>query len=168
MFKISKLVNLSSTPRQLLAHYVGVTSHKARVSLNLVKVCAALLRRAWQHDASKFYEPEASMFAKVTPELADVTYGSEEYDRLKKQLAYALQHHYRHNSHHPEHFEGGIGEMGILDVVEMLCDWAAATHRHDDGDLDSSIEHNAEEYGYTERSAEKFREFYEETGMEGK
>jgi hypothetical protein len=29
--------------------------------------------------------------------------------------------------------------MTLVDVVEMLCDWKAATERHDDGDLERSL-----------------------------
>ena len=36
----------------------------------------------------------------------------------------------------------------LLDVIEMLCDWKAATMRHADGDLGKSIRINAERYGF--------------------
>ena len=54
----------------------------------------------------------------------------------------ALKHHYEVNSHHPEHFDNGINDMTIIDVIEMLCDWCAATDRHEDGDIIQSIKHN--------------------------
>jgi hypothetical protein len=38
--------------------------------------------------------------------------------------------------------------MTLLDVIEMLADWKAATMRHDDGDLAKSIVMNAERFGY--------------------
>jgi hypothetical protein len=38
--------------------------------------------------------------------------------------------------------------MSLLDVIEMLADWKAATERHADGDLDRSITHNPERFGY--------------------
>jgi hypothetical protein len=60
----------------------------------------------------------------------------------------ALQHHYEVNRHHPEHFPNGIDDMNLLDVIEMLADWKAATLRHADGDLDRSITQNAERFGY--------------------
>jgi hypothetical protein len=62
----------------------------------------------------------------------------------------ALHHHYNSNSHHPENHAGGIRDMTLLDVTEMLCDWKAATERHADGDLRRSIEQNAERFGYGE------------------
>ena len=36
--------------------------------------------------------------------------------------------------------------MHIVDVLEMLCDWKAATLRHDDGDIMRSIEINAKRF----------------------
>lgn len=41
-----------------------------------------------------------------------------------------------------------FGEMNLLDLIEMLADWKAATERHDDGDLRRSIDQNAERFGY--------------------
>jgi hypothetical protein len=38
--------------------------------------------------------------------------------------------------------------MDLVQVIEMLADWKAATLRHADGDLARSIEQNAERFGY--------------------
>lgn len=38
--------------------------------------------------------------------------------------------------------EQGINGMTLLDVVEMFCDWKAATERHADGSLQKSIQIN--------------------------
>ena len=38
----------------------------------------------------------------------------------------------------------------MFDLVEMLCDWKAAGMRHDDGDIYTSLEINAERFGYPE------------------
>ncbi len=63
-------------------------------------------------------------------------------------MGVALDHHYSVNSHHPEHFSDGTRGMNLLDVLEMLADWDAAATRHTDGDLATSIEINAERFGY--------------------
>lgn len=34
-----------------------------------------------------------------------------------------------------------------MDLVEMICDWKAASERHNDGNIRKSIEHNAERFG---------------------
>lgn len=46
--------------------------------------------------------------------------------------------------------ELGIRGMSLLDLVEMLCDWKAATMRHLDGDIGRSIEINQKRFGYTD------------------
>lgn len=59
----------------------------------------------------------------------------------------ALDHHYAKNRHHCEHMADGINDMNLIDVIEMFCDWKAATLRHNDGNLRKSIEHNAKRFG---------------------
>lgn len=106
-----------------------------------------LLSRADVHDQSKLASPEVELFAEWTPKLAGCTYGSAEYESYRKALGPALDHHYAKNRHHPEHFKNGINDMSLIDLVEMFCDWKAATMRHDDGNIRKSIEHNANRFG---------------------
>jgi hypothetical protein len=82
----------------------------------------------------------------MTPLLSKSTYGSAEYKEFLSQLKPALNHHYAHNRHHPEHFENGIKGMNILDLVEMFFDWVAAAERHENGDILRSIDINAERF----------------------
>ncbi len=114
----------------------------------LYKVQQDLNKRYLHHDASKLEEPELSVFNEYTPKLRDTTYGSEEYNRYLDGMGVGLEHHYKHNDHHPEHFKDGILEMNLVQLMEMLCDWKAATMRHADGDLATSIEKNAVRFGY--------------------
>lgn len=44
----------------------------------------------------------------------------------------------------------GLRGMSLLDVLEMLCDWKAATARHDDGDIRKSIEINQRRFCYSD------------------
>ena len=41
--------------------------------------------------------------------------------------------------------------MTLVDIVEMLCDWKAASLRHNDGNLLKSIEINANRFGYDDQ-----------------
>ena len=122
--------------------------HIAAVRGCLLDVVRALLDRAHTHDLSKLQEPERELFDKYTPLLRNTTYGSPQYKAYLKEMGEALSHHYAANRHHPEHHEGGIKDMTLVDVLEMLCDWKAATLRHADGDLERSISQNAERFGY--------------------
>lgn len=111
----------------------------------------ALTNRAIRHDSTKLESPEVEVFAEFTPKLAHSTYGSEEYNGFLKQMNTALQHHYASNRHHPEHFTKGIDDMTLVDIVEMLCDWKAASLRQNDGNLLKSIELNANRFGYDDQ-----------------
>lgn len=117
--------------------------HIMRVRTLLEHVAAQLLQRGEQHDQSKLEHPEVALFTELTPQLASCTYGSAEYKSYLEKLAPALQHHYAKNRHHPEHWKNGISDMNLIDLVEMFCDWKAATERHHDGNLHKSIEKNA-------------------------
>lgn len=126
--------------------------HIQEVQWNLYDVIMVLDRLAKDHDASKLKSPEKEMYDKFTPRLRTLTYGSEAWeDNYKEMMTQGLSHHYENNSHHPEHFSNGIEGMSLLDLVEMLADWAAAVLRHDDGDLMKSIAFNAERFGISEQ-----------------
>lgn len=105
------------------------------------------------HDKSKLVDPELEAFDRMTPILAGLVYGTDEYKASLAELGPALSHHYDANSHHPEHYEDGIRGMSLLDLVEMLCDWKAATERTKDGDLTKSIAFNQERFGYSDELA---------------
>jgi len=117
--------------------------HIERVRNLLNLMIHELLVRGEKHDQSKLEQPEVSAFTEKTKELAKTTFGTDEYEKHKEDMADALAHHYANNRHHPEHFENGIMDMNLLDILEMFCDWKAASERHNDGNLRKSIQHNA-------------------------
>lgn len=106
-----------------------------------------LLRRGEIHDQSKLGDLERSTFVEFTPKLKNSTYGSEEYKGFLREMKPALDNHYANNRHHPEHFKNGLADMDLIDVLEMLIDWKAATLRHKDGNLERSIVINTERFG---------------------
>jgi hypothetical protein len=114
----------------------------------LLEACRIkLMNRAWVHDKSKLDEPEKSGFDSTIPKLKNLTYGSPEYQECLKEMQPFLDHHYEHNSHHPEHYENGIDDMSLFDILEMLMDWKAATERmKDGGDIHKSIEINQKRF----------------------
>lgn len=160
--------------------------HVDAVRMNLLKIITALQVRSWEHDSSKLEEPEASGFEKVTKKLKWLTYGSDEYKKQLKEMRPFLDHHYENNRHHPEYFQylecngcfkhfslsydkncdvcgygqfttrGGIADMDLIDIAEMLMDWWAATKRHADGDIYKSIEINQERFGYSDELKQIF------------
>jgi hypothetical protein len=98
------------------------------------------------HDNSKLCSPEKQVFDAVTPKLKGVTYGSDQYKEYLREIKPALDHHYKENSHHPEHFDKGIAGMSFIDLIEMFCDWKAASERHADGSFERSIQINAKRF----------------------
>lgn len=131
--------------------------HKMEVLRLMGTVIELLIDRAYKHDNSKLEEPELSIFAKYTPRLANTTYGSEEYTATLKEMDVAIQHHYSHNRHHPEHFPNRVADMNLIDIIEMLCDWKASTARHNDGNILMSIDKNQERFGYSQELAQILR-----------
>lgn len=128
------------------------TNYETLSHITMVKKCVnivikELLKRAEDHDKSKMEEPELALFVAQTPKLASSTYGSDEYKELLEDLKPALDHHYANNRHHPEHHKNGIRDMTIIDLIEMICDWKAATMRHSNGNLKKSVEHNRVRFG---------------------
>lgn len=130
--------------------------HIAQVREFLLIFAQELINRALVHDKSKLEYPEVDIFAEYTPKLKHSTYGSDEYKTFLSEMQVALKHHYTNNSHHPEHYENGIRGMDLADIVEMICDWKAATMRHDDGDIRKSIEFNRNRFNYSDDLEEIF------------
>lgn len=125
---------------------VDTCKHLDRVYAFIRQVQHELENRGLLHDRSKLESPEVEMFDKYTPLLKSLTYGSVEYEQALEDLGPALQHHYKNNRHHPEHNENGIDGMTLIDIIEMLCDWKAASERHDTGDILKSLEINKERF----------------------
>lgn len=124
-----------------------------------------LLYRADMHDYSKLQEPEASVFEVMTERLKGSTYGSPEYAAMLAEMKPALDHHYANNRHHPEFHKDGVKGMSLLDLVEMLLDWKAATLRHADGDIRKSIEINHKRFGFSEETKAILLNTVEEMGL---
>lgn len=135
--------------------------HIETVRNYLGEMVRALLFRAERHDQTKLQSPEAEIFEEYTPKLKGSTYGSEEYKAFLKEMKVALDSHYLHNRHHPEYFTIGheynaapissvMERMNLIDLIEMVCDWKAATLRHADGNIYRSLEINQERFGYSD------------------
>jgi hypothetical protein len=120
--------------------------HIAKVEGYLSLIADLLRIRATVHDASKLQEPELSGYAGLSEALKGLTYGTPEHRAAFAPFKDIIKHHYAHNSHHPEHYPGGINDMSLLDVVEMLCDWKAASERNG-GDFGASIKISCQRFG---------------------
>ena len=170
-------------------------THILTVLRYIAVVCSALVGRATDHDASKLAEPEKSIFDEFTPKLKTSTYGSEEYKSFLTEMGTALKHHYENNRHHPEHFiyyecngcfkrfdkepkvcdicgysqftnRSDISQMTLVDIIEMLCDWKAATERHADGDILKSLDVNKKRFEISDQLVSIMRNTVKDLGWD--
>lgn len=147
--------------------------HIDRVRAFLDRAIVNLEDRGNAHDASKLVPPELEGFDVATPKLATSEYGSEEYKQALRDLGPALQHHFAHNDHHPEHYENGVRGMSLMALIEMVCDWRAASERvkqrTDDPEkvktFEAGLAFNQERFGYSDELAEIILNTARELGM---
>lgn len=126
---------------------MGVIDHIREVGKNIGIFTNDLIRRANEHDKTKLESPEVEIFSATHHELATTKYGTPEYDALLEKVKPAISHHYSKNRHHPEFHKNGIEDMTLIDLIEMLADWKAATARNKDGNIRKSIEINTDRFG---------------------
>lgn len=126
-------------------------NHIKRIGNLLHKIIFELLNRIDNHDSSKLIPPEKEIFDEYTPKLKNSTYGSEEYKTFLKEMKKALDNHYALNHHHPEHYKNGIDDMDLIDILEMFCDWKAASERHANGNIYESITINKKRFNISDQ-----------------
>lgn len=127
-----------------------IVGHTRLVAFYIAQMISKLMARAGTHDRSKLEEPEYSAFKTVTPRLKTSTFGSEEYKQALREIKPAIDHHYSQNRHHPEYFANGIKDMNLVDLMEMVCDWTAASLRNPGGDVLQSIEQKQKSLGFSD------------------
>lgn len=127
--------------------------HIDKVRDRLREVMSNLTVRAINHDASKLEEPEKPGYDKLTADLKDIVYGTDVYKAALVAAKPVIDHHYQVNTHHPEHYEEGIAGMSLLDVIEMVCDWKAASERTKQGSIAQSLVHNKVRFGISDQLA---------------
>jgi len=89
------------------------------------KMMWALVKRRSTHDASKFQEPEYTPYLWITEfhrcKQLNIPFSYPPGIEITTKIA--TEHHVMHNSHHPE-FHGDINTMPLVDIIELVCDWA--------------------------------------------
>jgi hypothetical protein len=126
-----------------------VMKHKGKVEYWLRRFWTQLENRAPIHDDSKLKDPtEKTMFDYWTPELKQRTFGTDYYKDALDGMGEGLKLHYEANRHHPEHFENGVNDMTLIDVIEMVADWMAAAEAKN---VHIDLDHAAERFGLSEQ-----------------
>jgi len=103
--------------------------HISEVAENLAVMRSDLEQRGIKHDRSKLEEFEFDAFVKTRPKFKKANYGSPEYQECFDIIKPAIERHYCNNRHHTGFHEGGFADMNLLDILEMLADWKAASRR---------------------------------------
>lgn len=143
-------------------HVYCLIKHRLWVFYYLSKFCFKLMWRAIIHDLSKFSHIESSEAAKVIFKLKNTTYGSREYKDMLIGMKPFLDHHYKHNSHHPEYHKNGFKDMTVIDKIEMAADWMSSVKRHKDGDIMISLKRNQTRFDYSELEKEYLLQIFKD------
>lgn len=136
-----------ATVEEELKAVLDTRKHISKVCVFLTRISGELMERGFTHDLSKLEEPELSMFAEWGPRLANLEYGTPEYKEAIARMGEGLKNHHQGNRHHPEFYQNGVDGMNLVDLIEMVCDWAAAGHRTKNGSFAQSLEVNRERFG---------------------
>ena len=118
-----------------------------------------LTDRGVEHDKTKLQSPEIDQLIEAADHIAvlpSLEYGSEAYNREYGYLKAVHDHHYAKNRHHPEHFANGINDMDLIDIIEMFCDWCAASKRNKNGSIQRSIEVGATRFEISDQLKQIF------------
>lgn len=102
-----------------------IIRHRDFLQYAMKKITTRLDERAIIHDASKMLNDEFIGFCNINEAAMLHEFGSEAYKEALKKEKDVIDLHYSRNSHHPE-YHGSPDHIGILDLIEMVCDWWAA------------------------------------------
>lgn len=118
-----------SEPSEETKTLVTMLRHVGIVRRNIKRISEGLERRAEVHDISKLSLEEFSGFVEVNQIARKYPFGSKEYKESLKDND-VINLHFSRNSHHPEFYPNGISDMSLLDIIEMVCDWKAASETY--------------------------------------
>ena len=120
--------------------------HISEVAENLAVIRADLERRGISHDRSKLLAAEFDAFVSTRPKFKKVNYGTPEYQECVDAIKSAVDHHHANNRHHTSFHKNGFADMNLLDILEMIADWKAASRRSPDLSFLASLPRAFENY----------------------
>lgn len=126
--------------------------HIRRVNELLIDEAQDLLSRAKVHDESKFSDIEKSRLDRMEALIereGQAAFGTEEYKRRTDMLGPMVEHHRRNNDHHPEFHPDGVKGMDLVQLLEMFCDWKAASERGEESAMNLTFA--CEKYGVSDQ-----------------
>ena len=122
--------NPTDMTQEELVGAVATMLHIQEVQKVMKYLTDELTHLASRHDRSKLEDPEElKAYGAIATAMVGVTFGSPGYKRIIEDNREAVTQHKANNSHHPEAY-GGVDKMSLLDLLEMLADWKAASKRN--------------------------------------
>jgi hypothetical protein len=117
------------------------TRKHQQIVAKLMTSCAKeLVNRGNGHDESKLSPNEREVHVMPVWKLAthDIEYGTPEHKEIIMEMGKGWKHHSTHNDHHPVFYltgksdieEDPLSKMNLFALIEMLCDWIAASKRN--------------------------------------
>ena len=140
-----------------------IVAHRAFVSSYLHRLADATNVRAVEHDLSKLTTGEFDGFVAINRVAREHPYGSEEYKASLKNND-VIDLHFSGNRHHPEFYENGVAGMGLLDIIEMVCDWRAATEVYGTTSFQDVLQVQIDRFDLTEEQVWLINMIVEEIG----
>jgi hypothetical protein len=128
---------------------ITILRHQALVATYLRKLATRIMLRAGEHDLSKLGVGQFTEFIKINRIAREHKYGSPEYKASID--TDVIERHFRCNSHHPEHHENGVNDMGLADFIEMILDWKAAAEVYGKTTMEEGLVIQTERFELDER-----------------
>ena len=110
---------------------IDTINHIRLVQKFMAEIISRLEKRLLLHDDSKLNEPELSGYDGLSDAPKGLEYGSTEYRAA---------------------FQNGINDMDLIQIIEMLADWKAASTRNSDT-LKTTLDKTLERFGVNDQLA---------------
>lgn len=125
-----------------------ILRHQTLVRKYLLQLARSLEARALVHDLSKLQLDEFAGFVEIQQIARQHRIDSPEYRASINNDVVRL--HLSRNSHHPEYHAAGLCDMGLLDLIEMVIDWKAASETYGKSSLTESLPIQRERFKMTD------------------
>lgn len=115
-----------------------------------------LLRRGAVHDNSKFSGKEFRQLASIITERTKKCFTDASTVMTDKEKE-AIELHWSNNRHHPEYYSN-LKDMTKIDILEMVCDWAARSEQYGTNLIEFVAERQRNRFNF---SSEMYQEVLE-------
>lgn len=135
---------------EYIATFLTITRHRENLADLLEELANELRHRARRHDRSKLTLELFEGFAEINRVARELPFGSPEYTASLKKAnreGGCVARHFATESHHPEYHQPG--QMGFLDIIEMVLDWQAASLTYGQNSFEDSLPIQRERFADT-------------------